>query len=224
METKKTNRTMPFNSSRKTGRRLRPVMIAMMDENVSVADLAGKSVCVGDVGSGTYFNTIDVLAAYDLTLDDITPVYQSFGDSTESIKDGKIDAAFIVAGAPTTAVTDLATTKDVYLVSLDDEHVEKLLEISPYYAKCVIVKDVYNLEADVTTVGVGAVVLAADTVSEDNVYAICKDIFDNASSLTESHAKYAEINLDYASSITSVPYHAGAVKYFNEKGITVNGK
>ena len=42
MEAKKINRTMPFNSSRKTGRRLRPVMIAMMDENVSVADLAGK--------------------------------------------------------------------------------------------------------------------------------------------------------------------------------------
>ncbi len=42
METKKTNRTMPFNSSRKTGRRLRPVMIAMMDENISIADLAER--------------------------------------------------------------------------------------------------------------------------------------------------------------------------------------
>ena len=201
------------------------VQIVTLDPSIkTVADLKGKNVSIGAAGSGVYFNAIDILGVYGLTEDDIKPTYQSFGDSADALKDGKIDAAFIVAGAPTNAVTDLATTKDVYLVSLDDEHVEKLLDISPYYAKCVIVKDVYNLEADVTTVGVGAVVLAADTVSEDNVYAICKDIFDNASSLTESHAKYAEINLDYASSITSVPYHAGAVKYFNEKGITVNGK
>ena len=201
------------------------VQIVTLDPSIkTVADLKGKNVSIGAAGSGVYFNAIDILGVYGLTEDDIKPTYQSFGDSADALKDGKIDAAFIVAGAPTNAVTDLATTKDVYLVSLDDEHVEKLLEISPYYAKCVIVKEVYNLDADVTTVGVGAVVLAADTVSEDNVYAICKDIFDNASSLTESHAKYAEINLDYASSITSVPYHAGAVKYFNEKGITVNGK
>ncbi len=201
------------------------VQIVTLDPSIkTVADLKGKNVSIGAAGSGVYFNAIDILGVYGLTEDDIKPTYQSFGDSADALKDGKIDAAFIVAGAPTTAVTDLATTKDVYLVSLDDEHVEKLLEVSPYYAKCVIAKEVYNLDADVTTVGVGAVVLAADTVSEDNVYAICKDIFDNASSLTESHAKYAEINLDYASSITSVPYHAGAVKYFSEKGITVNGK
>ena len=48
-----------------------------------------------------------------------------------------------MAGAPTTAVTDLATTKDVYLVSLDEEHINKLLETSDYYAKTVIAKDVY---------------------------------------------------------------------------------
>ena len=110
----------------------------------SVADLKGKSVCVGDVGSGTYFNTVDVLAAYDMTLDDITPVYQSFGDSTESIKDGKIDAAFICAGAPTNAVVDLATSKSVYLISIDDEHMTKLLASCPWYASLTIPAGTYN--------------------------------------------------------------------------------
>ena len=109
----------------------------------TVADLAGKSVSIGAPGSGVYFNAIDVLSAYGLTENDIKPTYQSFGDSADALKDGKIDAAFIVAGAPTTAVTDLATTKDTYLVSLDDEHVAKLLETSDYYTKTVIAKDVY---------------------------------------------------------------------------------
>ena len=109
----------------------------------TVADLAGKKVSIGAAGSGVYFNAIDVLGAYGLTEDDIKPTYQSFSDSADALKNGQIDAAFIVAGAPTTAVTDLATTKDTYLVSLDSEHIAKLLETSDYYTETVIAKDVY---------------------------------------------------------------------------------
>lgn len=99
----------------------------------SVADLAGKKVSIGAAGSGVYFNAIDVLSAYNLTENDISAVYQNFGDSADSLKDSKIDAAFIVAGAPTTAVVDLSTAGDVYLVSLDKEHVDSLLAESPFY-------------------------------------------------------------------------------------------
>jgi len=109
----------------------------------SVADLEGKKVSIGAVGSGVYFNAIDVLEAYGLSEDKIEPVYQSFGDSAESLKDGKIDAAFIVAGAPTTAITDLATTGNVYLVSLDEEHTNDLLAASPFYSAYTIPADTY---------------------------------------------------------------------------------
>ena len=190
----------------------------------TVADLEGKSVSIGAAGSGVYFNAMDVLGAYGLTEADIKPTYQSFGDSADALKNGQIDAAFIVAGAPTTAVTDLATTKDVYLVSLDDEHVDQLLASSPYYSKVTIPADVYGLDSDTITVAVAAVILARDDVSEDAIYAFTKDIFDNAASLTESHAKYKEIDTAFGASITSVPYHPGAAKYFAEQGITVPTK
>jgi len=109
----------------------------------SVADLAGKTVSIGAVGSGVYFNAIDVLNAYGLTEEDIKPVYQSFGDSADSLKDGKIDAAFIVAGAPTTAITDLATSGNVYLVSLDADHTDALLAESPFYSAYTIPAGTY---------------------------------------------------------------------------------
>ena len=109
----------------------------------TVADLAGKKVSIGAAGSGVYFNAIDVLSAYDLKESDISAVYQSFGDSAESLKDGKIDAAVIVAGAPTTAITDLATAGSVYLVSLDDSHVQSLLAASPYYTAATIKAGTY---------------------------------------------------------------------------------
>ena len=109
----------------------------------SVADLAGKTVSIGAAGSGVYFNAVDVLGAYGLTEDDIQPVFQSFGDSADNLKDGKIDAAFIVAGAPTPAISDLALSKPTYLVGLDEEHTNALLESSPFYSAYTIPAGTY---------------------------------------------------------------------------------
>ena len=199
------------------------VQIVTLDPNIkSVADLKGKTVSVGESGSGVYFNAIDVLAAYDLTLDDIKPTYQSFGDSTEALQDGKIDAGFIVAGAPTNAITSLATTRDVYLVELDDAHIEKLKAASPYYSKNVIPASAYGLEKDATTVAVGAVIIARNDVKDDDVYNVVSGIFESVDTL--AHDKKNELSLDFAASVTSVPYHPGAAKYFAEKGFTVPTK
>ena len=201
------------------------VQIVTCDPSIkTVADLAGKNVSIGDYGSGVYYNAIDVLGAYGLTEEDINPTYQGFGDSADALKDGKIDAAFVVAGAPTTAITELASSKDVYLVSLDDEHIETLLAQSPYYSKYVISADTYGLDSDTTTVAVGAVVIARDDVSEDDVYNFCSGVFEHIDEITAVHAKGAELDLDFATSVTSVPYHPGAAKYFAEKGYDVPTK
>ena len=202
------------------------VQIVTCDPNIkTVADLAGKNVSVGDSGSGVYYNAVDVLSAYGLDVEkDINPTYQGFGDSAEALKDGKIDAAFVVAGAPTTAITELSSSKPTYLVSLDDEHIDALVANSPYYSKYVIPADVYGLDSDTTTVAVSAVVIARDDVSDDDIYNFVSGIFENVDAITNVHAKGAELNLDFASSVTSVPYHPGAAKYFAEKGITVPTK
>ncbi|MBQ2960703.1 MAG: TAXI family TRAP transporter solute-binding subunit [Oscillospiraceae bacterium] len=198
------------------------VQIVTMNPDIkTVADLKGRSVSVGALGSGTYYNAIDVLGVYGMTEEDINPIYQSFGDSAESLKDGKIDAAFIVAGAPTTAITDLSTSGNVYIVSIEDEYIDKLIEVSPYYKEATITADTYGMDADAKTVAIAAVVLVRDDVGEKAVYDFVSTIFENIDTITEQHGKGAELDLDFASSITDVPYHAGAAKYFAEKGIEV---
>ena len=190
----------------------------------SVEDLKGKNVSIGSQGSGVYFNAMDFFAAYDMTEADINPQYLSFGDSAEALKDGKIDAAFVVAGAPTPAVVDLATTKGCYLIGLDDAHVEKLQTISSAYAKSVIPAGTYEgIDEDITTVGVKATIIANEDVTEDEAYTIVSTIFENVPAITEAHAKGAELDVEYASSC-GLPYHPGAAKYFAEKGIEVEAK
>ena len=197
------------------------VQIVTLDSGIkTVADLKGKTVSIGAKGSGVYFNALDLLGAYGLTENDIKPEYLNFGDSTDSLKDGKIDAAFVVAGAPTPAVQDLSTGKQVYLVSLDKDHIDSLIASNPYYKEYTISKEVYNTPEDVTTVAVAAVVIARNDVSEAAIYNFVSAIFNNINDI--GHAKKAELSLDFASSITNVPYHPGAAKYFAEKDITVN--
>lgn len=199
-------------------------IVTLNPEIKTVADLKGKSVSIGAVGSGVYFNALDVLGAYGLTKDDIKPVYQSFSDSVESLQDGKVDAAFIVSGAPTNAITSLAATNSVYLVGMDAEHTKALIEASPYYTETVIPADVYNTPEDVHTVAIQAVVIVSDSVDEDTVYTITSTIFENLEAIGEQHAKGKEASVEFGASVTGVPYHAGAAKYFAEKGLTVPTK
>ncbi len=188
----------------------------------SVSDLKGRSVCVGDVGSGTYFNAVDVFKAYDMTIDDVKPVYQSFAASTESLKDGKIDAAFLCAGAPTPSVTDLDASKGAYLISIDDEHMQKLLADCPWYAKLVIPAGTYaSFQEDATTITVKATLVCKDTVSDDVAYEIVKTIFESKDDIIALHAKGNDLSLQFATEGIAVPFAKGAAKYFAENGVNV---
>ena len=188
----------------------------------SVEDMRGKSVCVGDVGSGTYYNTVDILAAYGMTLDDITPVYQSFGDSVESLKDGKIDVAVQTAGAPTPAITDLASSNTVYLVSIDAEHMEALLANAPWYAAYTIPAGTYKgFDQEATTITTKATLIARADLDDDVAYTIVSTIFENKDAISALHAKGAELDLTFATEGINAPFSAGAARYFSEKGINV---
>ena len=199
------------------------VQLITMDPSIqSVADLAGKNVSIGAPGSGVYFNAIDVLKAAGLTEADINPQYMSFGDSTDGLKDGKIDAAFIVAGAPTPAITELCTTNSAYLVPIDGEISAKLMADNSFYTEYLIPAGTYpGQETDVTTVTVKATLIVSADASEDAVYKLTAAIFGNVDAITAEHAKGAELSLENATTGMAAPFHPGAAKYFAEQGITV---
>ncbi|MDO5539441.1 MAG: TAXI family TRAP transporter solute-binding subunit [Eubacteriales bacterium] len=185
----------------------------------TVSDLKGKTVSVGDAGSGVEFNARQILEAYDLTFDDITPVNSSFGDSASSLKDGKIDAAFITAGAPTVAVTDLATTNDVNVVAIDDEHAAKLVEEHPFYTQTTIPGGTYKgSDEDVSTVSVRATLIASADLSDDVVYELTKALFENQETMAAAHAKFEELSVESALNGIDVEFHPGAQKYYEEVG------
>lgn len=199
------------------------IQLVTTDANIkSVKDLAGKTVCVGDAGSGTEFNAKQVLAAYGMSFDDITVNNASFGDSADSLKDGKIDAAFVVAGAPTTAVVDLSTSSQVYVIPVDGAEREALMDEYSFYTETTIPAGTYKgQDADVETVSVRATLIASDELSEDVVYELVKSMFDNQADLVNGHEKFNNLKLEDATKGIDVKFHPGAVKFFAENDIDV---
>ncbi|MEE1010510.1 MAG: TAXI family TRAP transporter solute-binding subunit [Acutalibacteraceae bacterium] len=188
----------------------------------TVADLKGKNVAVGDVGSGVYYNATQILAAAGLDIDkDINKTAASFGDSATQLKDGAIDAAFITAGTPTTAITELATSTEVVAVDLGEEVIAKLMEDYSFYAKYEMTEKDYDfITAPVNTVAIMATFIVTNDMSEDQAYQITKDLWEKQADIAAAHAKGNEMNTDIAASaIGKVPLHPGAEKYYKEAGI-----
>ena len=197
-------------------------LITMKKDITSVSDLKGRSVSIGAPGSGVYFNAVDVLEAAGLSVDDIKPQYQSFDDSKEALKDGQIDAAFIVAGAPTSAITELATTNGVFLIPVDGELRDKIMDTCPYYAPIQIPADTYPGQPDpIETITIKATMVVDADLDEDVVYQLTAAIFDHKEEIALENAKGAELSVENATSGIAVPFHAGAARYFAEHGIEV---
>ena len=197
-------------------------LITMKKDIKSVSDLKGKSVSIGAPGSGVYFNAMDVLEGAGLTVDDIKPQYQSFDDSKEALKDGQIDAAFIVAGAPTSAITELATTNGVFLIPIEGKLRDDIMGLCPYYAPLEIPANTYPGQNDpIETITIKATLIVDAKLDDDLVYDLTAAIFDHTEEISKENAKGEELSIENATSGITIPFHIGAARYFEEHGIPV---
>ena len=156
-----------------------------------------------------------------MTEKDIISYNYTISDSADALLDGWLDAIFITAGAPVTAVTAMAQEKPVYLVSLDEEHIRAVTAGKECYGSSVIGADVYGTPEDCVTVAVTALLIADNDVPADEVYDFVRGVYDNVESL-ESESRFADyLSLPLAASFSGIPYHPGAARYYSERGISV---
>ncbi|MDI7742289.1 TAXI family TRAP transporter solute-binding subunit [Lysinibacillus fusiformis] len=181
----------------------------------SFDDLKGKKVSVGAPGSGTYANAEQLLEIHGLTMDDIEAQNLDFGESTDGLTTGQIDAAFITAGYPTAAVEALGATTDVVIVPVEADKAEALIEKYPYYAVDTIPAGTYGLESEVPTVSVLAMIAVKSDLPDDVAYGIAKAIYGNTDKI--SHAKGEFIKTETALDGIGIDVHPGAQKYFDEQ-------
>lgn len=190
-------------------------LVTLADSGItSFEDLKGKKVSVGAPGSGTYANAEQLLEAHGLSMDDIKAQNLDFGESTDGIQSGQIDAAFITAGYPTAAVEALNATNKVTIIPVSDEKADELIKKYPYYAKDAIPSGTYGLTEEIPTVSVLAMLAVKKELPEDLVYEMTKAIYGNTDKI--SHAKGEFIKAETALDGIGIEVHPGAQKYFDE--------
>ena len=199
------------------------VQLITMDPAIEeVDDLRGRTVSVGAKGSGVYFNAFDLIDAAGLTMSDINPVYQSFEESMEAMKNLEIDAAFIVAGTPTPAVTELFRDCPAFLVPIDPVVTNRLKKSCPFYTERVIPAGTYAAqEQDIKTVGVTAMLVASADAADQDIYNLTKAILEGRQQIAALHGKGTELSLEMATSVTTAPFHPGAARYYREQGLDI---
>lgn len=198
-----------------------PIQCITTDSSVkTMADLKGKKVAIGAIGSGVYCNAVQILEAAGITEKDYKPQYLSFAEAATGLRDRQIDAAFIVAGVPTSAIVDLATQRDVKIVNIDKDLADKLKAKYSYYTDYSIPGGTYSTQKeDSQTLTVQSMLVVSSKLSEDMVYNMLKSMYENTDRIKAAHKVGEFIKEETGLQGMSITLHPGAAKYFNEKNI-----
>ena len=184
----------------------------------SIADLKGKKVAVGAIGSGVEANVRQILKAYGLTYDDIDEQFLSFAEGAAALKDGAIDVACLTAGYPTSSVQDIASQHKIRLIPLTNDRVDQLIAEYPFYTKTTIPAGTYTgFDEDVQTVSVMAILVSNDKMSDETGYSITKAFFENLDKIKASHSAAKNISKDTATnSFDFMNMNKGSEKFYKE--------
>ncbi len=197
------------------------IIVAKNSGIMEVGDLVGKRVSVGERESGVLQDAEQILMSHGLTFEMLEPSYLSFSDSAAALAKGQIDAFFITAGAPTAAIADLATKKEIQLLSIAPDVQNNMMKLYKGYTRCTIPANTYAGQTeDVSTIGVKAVLVASTDLKDDEVSYLTEFVFKNADKLP--HNMSDKLTNEYAVQDIPSSFHAGAAKFYEAQGVKVN--
>jgi len=189
-----------------------------------MSDLKGKRVSTGSPGSATEVMAFRVIEAAGLDKDkDMRRERLGVAESTNAIKDGKIDAYFWVGGLPTAAVTDLGASPGIKIKLIDHTEVVDGMnkKYGNLYTAGVIPAKTYPGQDKDNAISVVQNILVANAKMTDKVaYDIVKTFLEKKDELVAVHGEAKAIALENQIQKNSpIPWHPGALKYLNEKGV-----
>ncbi len=186
----------------------------------ALEDLAGKRVSLGARGSGTALDAEVVMAAHGLKMDAYKAMHFGLGESADRLRLGKLDAFFIIAGAPVPAMVDLAEQANITLLPIKGPAAERLRKAFAFFVPAQLPAGIYrNVEAT-ETLSVGAQWLVSDRLDEDLVYKLTRALWhpSNRRVLDNGHPDGRLIQLKSALDGLAIPLHPGARRYYQEVG------
>ena len=174
-----------------------------------IQDIRGKRIAVGPAGGGTESNVRLILESAGISAREVDLVNMSFDEEITAIAKNQIDVAFFTSGYPMNAVRTILQEDEATMMELSPELLERLVDENPYFRITYIPAGTYpNQNANITTLGVPAILLTSSAVSSNAVYAFTKSVFSSGRN-----------NPFSARNSLTFPVSAGADWFYQEAGV-----
>ena len=196
-------------------------MLSLRDSGIqSIDDLAGKRVALGAQGSGTSVAAINIITGLGLSLDDIAPRYLSFGETTSGLKDGTLDAGFVVGGLGIAAVTELSVTRDIEIISLSDAEIDRLIQQFPAYSGYLIPGETYSgVNEPRQTLGIWSAVVVHEAMPEALAFALTCTVYRDHPRLLAVSPVVKDMTLANIHQLPAVPLHPGTQRFLQNPSV-----
>jgi TRAP transporter TAXI family solute receptor len=187
----------------------------------SVKDIKGKTITTQQRGNTGELITQNFLKAFGLSYADVKVNFGSYTESVEQMKDKQAQMFTLGAGAPLGAIMDLAAARDIKLLD-QTEALEAMKKLNPGYVLLPIPKGTYpKQDKDVNVIAYATHVVASCALPADAVYTMTKAIAENIALLGNLNKDMARLTVKDMATDVGVPLHAGAARFYKEKGITL---
>jgi len=192
------------------------LQIAVVSDKVkTMDDLKNATINLGPPGSNSAVLAERLLTAYGV-FNKEQARFLSYAEGTKAILNGTIDAAVVLAGAPTAALVELATQRDMRLLSVEEPRVEKMLKEYSFYQIYKIPAGTYKGQStEIAVINDPAVLFTSEKADEKLIYDITKTLFTHLDELGAVHAQAKAIKVETATQ-TPIELHPGAKKFFDE--------
>lgn len=186
-----------------------------------INELLGKRVAVGPAASATENAT---LAAFDVMgIDSSNTSLENLGlgDGADSVGDGILDAAFGFAGLPIGGQLNLAATKEIQVLDMTQEEIDKVLAGNAAYIQTKIPAGTYTgQDNDANTFGVKCLIIVTADMDADLVYDLCKAMNEHTEEMAAGNALLKDMtDPSFLCTQMPIPLHDGAQKYYSEQGL-----
>lgn len=199
-----------------------PMQMITIDPSVkTLADLKGKRVSVGAIGSGNEANARQIIAAAGLDFEkDIDPRFLPYSETISGMKDKQIDVAIFTTGMPNAGIQELGLQSDLIVVPFDAAVTAKLMADYPYFTELTMPANTYKGQTvDVPTITVKAMLVVSADMTDELAYELTKQIYENHDRVKAAHTVGQFITKENALKGMPIPLHPGSEKYFKEIGI-----
>lgn len=184
----------------------------------TIDDLKGKKVSIGAPGSGTATAALNILTTLGITPEDFSIQYLDYIETANAIRDGNIDAGFIVSGIGVAVIVELALTRNIKLINFSDAQMDLIQTRYPAYTPFTLEAGVYKSKskASIQTPSVWNVLVVNKHTDDKLAYDLTRITFDNIGQLRKAVHVATYTTPANAHCLEDVPLHPGAMRYFNE--------